>query len=571
MAQYVTTAGAAAIPATKVEISVSCRKLQDKDTFSKSDPMCVLYTKPSPKSNFLEYGRTEMIKDSLNPDFVKKFIMDYYFEESQKLRFEMRVISTDYDVDSPSSKLDKHDFLGCLECTLGQIVGSPSNRLDKPLQGSGGKKGTITVRAEEISSCKDVITLHFKATKLDKKDLFGKSDPFLVFSRSNEDGSYTVVHRTEVIKNTLNPTWKPFTVKVRSLCNGDLDRSIQIECYDWDSDGSSHDLIGIFSTTVRELSKGPCPSTEYEVIHPKKKAKKKNYKHSGTVYLMSSKIEKEHSFLDFIQGGMQLNFTVAIDFTASNGDPRTSTSLHYINPYQPTQYAVALQAVGNIIQDYDSDKMFPALGFGAKLPNGQVSHEFPLNGNPQNPFCSGIAGVLDSYQRTIQAVQLYGPTNFSPVINHVARFGQANQDGSNYFVLLILTDGVITDFPQTKDAIVQASSLPVSIIIVGVGNADFDAMEELDADNHRLMSHGKAAERDIVQFVPFREFLGRHGNDLAASEAHLAKEVLAEIPDQIVGYMKKRGILPKPPPPAYDPQTAGQAPSAPPPPQGPMW
>jgi len=43
------------------------------------------------------------------------------------------------------------------------------------------------------------------------------------------------------------------------------------------------------------------------------------------------------------------------------------------------------------------------------------------NGNPQNPYCAGIAGVMDAYHRTLQAVRLYGPTNFSPVINHVAR------------------------------------------------------------------------------------------------------------------------------------------------------
>ena len=36
--------------------------------------------------------------------------------------------------------------------------------------------------------------------------------------------SYTAVHRTEVIKNTLNPTWKPFTIHARALCNGDYDR-----------------------------------------------------------------------------------------------------------------------------------------------------------------------------------------------------------------------------------------------------------------------------------------------------------------------------------------------------------
>lgn len=50
-----------------------------------------------------------------------------------------------------------------------------------------------------------------------------------------------------------------------------------------------------------------------------------------------------------------------------------------MSPYQLNDYAMALRAIGEIIQDYDSDKMFPALGFGAKLPpDGRVSHEFPL-------------------------------------------------------------------------------------------------------------------------------------------------------------------------------------------------
>jgi hypothetical protein len=36
---------------------------------------------------------------------------------------------------------------------------------------------------------------------------------------------------------------------------------------------------------------------------------------------------------------------------------------------------------------------------------------------------------------------------------------------------------------QTKAAVVEASSLPMSIIIVGVGGANFDMMEELDSDD----------------------------------------------------------------------------------------
>lgn len=43
------------------------------------------------------------------------------------------------------------------------------------------------------------------------------------------------------------------------------------------------------------------------------------------------------------------------------------------------------------------------------------------NGNPQNPYCAGIEGVMEAYYQSLKSVQLYGPTNFSPVVNHVAR------------------------------------------------------------------------------------------------------------------------------------------------------
>lgn len=63
----------------------------------------------------------------------------------------------------------------------------------------------------------------------------------------------------------------------------------------------------------------------------------------------------------------------------ATGMPSQPTSLHYASPYQLSAYALALKAVGEVIQDYDSDKLFPAYGFGAKLPpDGKISHQFPL-------------------------------------------------------------------------------------------------------------------------------------------------------------------------------------------------
>ncbi|KAL8581960.1 hypothetical protein ACOMHN_027942 [Nucella lapillus] len=516
--------------------------------------MCVLFQKDSRTDRFFEVGRSEVIQDNLNPDFAKKFVMNYFFEEAQKLKFAI------YDVDSPSHQLDQHDFLGCVELTLGEIVGSPGSKTEKALRGPAPNSGKIYIRVEEVNACKEIATMQFKASNLDKKDFFGKSDPFLVFHRANEDGSYTVVHRTEVIKNTLNPSWASFTVPVQLLCNGDYDRSIRVECFDWNKSGT-HEIIGEFCTNMRELSRGPGAHSQYEVINQSKKSKKK-YKNSGQVSLQSIRIEEEHSFLDFVKGGMQMNFTVAVDFTASNGSPGDPQSLHYYNPYVLNQYATAITSVGGIIQDYDTDKLFPALGFGARMPDGSVSHEFALNFNPSNPFCEGVQGVLQTYYSALQHVQLYGPTNFAPVINHVARFAAAKRDGTEYFVLLIITDGIITDMPQTTEAIVRASGLPISIIIVGVGNAEFAAMNVLDGDDVRLSFKGQYAQRDIVQFVPLRQFLvgGAQGQPSQTCQAALAKEVLAEIPDQVVQYMKKYNLRPRPPPTTTAPNISSSAP-----------
>uniref|UniRef100_A0A6Q2X5Z2 Copine-3 n=1 Tax=Esox lucius TaxID=8010 RepID=A0A6Q2X5Z2_ESOLU len=506
---------------TKVELTVSCENLLDKDIGSKSDPLCVLLMNTS-GSQWYEVGRTEKVQNCLAPKFAKKFIVDYYFEIVQKLKFGI------YDIDNKTVDLNDDDFLGQLECTLGQVVSSRKHT--RPLVLKNNKpagKGTITVINSQF--------LFLFLIDLNIQDFFGKSDPYLEFYKQTETG-WQLAHRTEVVKNNLNPTWKPFRIPLQSLCGGEMDKPIKVECYDYDDDGS-HDLIGVFETTMTRLQEA-----EFECINSKKKQKKKGYKNSGVVSVKLCQVVKEYSFLDYIMGGCQINFTVGIDFTGSNGDPKSPQSLHYISPQGVNEYLSAIWSVGMVIQDYDSDKMFPAFGFGAQIPpNWQVSHEFPLNFNPANPFCTGIEGVVEAYRVCLPQVKLYGPTNFSPIINHVARFAlQATQQktASQYFVLLIITDGVITDLDDTRSAIVNASRLPMSIIIVGVGGADFSAMEFLDGDDGRLKAPtGETAVRDIVQFVPFRQFQN------SPKEA-LAQSVLAEVPGQVVTYFNMNKLSP---------------------------
>jgi len=119
----------------------------------------------------------------------------------------------------------------------------------------------------------------------------------------------------------------------------------------------------------------------------------------------------------------------------------------------------------------------------------------------------------------------------------------------SFFVIIVLFQ-----------AIVEASRLPLSIIIVGVGSANFQQMDILDGDIVRLSANGVFAERDIVQFVPYRdsyswmaticpEMAGKWSSSYDSTrrltKVKLAQEVLAEIPDQLTSFMKSRDIIPK--------------------------
>ncbi|XP_032997311.1 copine-9-like [Lacerta agilis] len=116
------------VPATKVELTVSCRNLLDMDTFSKSDPVVILYIQGTADKEWREFGRTEVIDNTLNPEFVRKFVLDYYFEEKQNLRFDV------YNVDSKTCNLPKSKgFLGQAYIALGEVIGSPRGRLERSL------------------------------------------------------------------------------------------------------------------------------------------------------------------------------------------------------------------------------------------------------------------------------------------------------------------------------------------------------------------------------------------------------------------------------------------------------
>ncbi|CAA6667830.1 unnamed protein product [Spirodela intermedia] len=489
-----------------IELSLSASKLRDRDVLSKM-------------------GRTEVVLNSLNPVWIQKLSITYRFEIVQPLVFQVYDIDTQFhNIPVKTLKLDEQQFLGEATCNLSEIVSRSSRSLTLNLDHRDGSRvdtknsGEITINAEEAFAAKTILEIVFRCSELENRDLFSKSDPFLLISRTAESGARIPICKTEVRRNNLDPTWKPIILNLQQA--GSKENPLTIECFNFNSNGK-HDLIGKIVKSLSDLENLHRSQLGENLFLPTAV----DHEYHNRVLKSQLFVERfsestKRTFLDYIAGGCELNFMVAVDFTASNGNPRLPDSLHYIDPTgRPNAYHRAIMEVGDVLQFYDSDKRFSAWGFGARPIDGPVSHCFNLSGSTSHS--------------EVRA------NPFGPVINAASTIASQSlaHNQQKYFILLIITDGVVTDLQETRDAIVKGSDLPLSILIVGVGGADFKEMEILDADKgERLQSTtGRAASRDIVQFVPM--------GDVESGELSIAQSLLAELPSQFLSYMQRKEIL----------------------------
>jgi len=242
-------------------------------------------------------------------------------------------------------------------------------------------------------------------------------------------------------------------------------------------------------------------------------------------------IPQTPKFSDYVDAGLDIDLCVAIDFTSSNGDPRIPGTLHYSRDGMTNDYEDALQFIGSKVETYSKSKEFPVFGFGAKF-DGQVRHIFQCG---QTPTATGIQGVLAAYRSVFQSdVTLSGPTVLLSVLKAAAARANKIHKGSpsseqlklKYSVILILTDGVVNDLQSTREFVLkcQRLRLPLSVIVVGIGRADFTAMSEWSKKQSDL--------RGCFTFVEFRT--------LQFDPEALARKALERLPQEVVDYFSRR-------------------------------
>ncbi|KAM0871933.1 hypothetical protein ACQ4PT_039067 [Festuca glaucescens] len=235
------------------------------------------------------------------------------------------------------------------------------------------------------------------------------------------------------------------------------------------------------------------------------------------------------------------NLILGIDFTKSNEwSGRHSfrrQSLHAISG-TPNPYEQAISIIGRTLSPFDDDNLIPCFGFGDASTHDHSVFSFYQETRP----CRGFEEVLERYRQIVPHLNLSGPTSFAPLI--YAAMSVVESSNWQYHVLVIIADGQVTTTnssdrrlsPQeqaTIQAIVDASFYPLSIVMVGVGDGPWDAMQHFDdCIPDRAF--------DNFQFVNFTDIMST-SKDMSKKEAAFALAALMEIPTQ---YKATQGLRP---------------------------
>ncbi|ESU34828.1 Phospholipid-binding Copine Family Protein [Giardia duodenalis] len=194
-------------------------------------------------------------------------------------------------------------------------------------------------------------------------------------------------------------------------------------------------------------------------------------------------------------------------------------------------YVKAMRIMSRVISRFDDDDIYPVYRFGCI--NTKDKSVLPLlYPDQEDPHFEGFDAVKKAYEHIAPQIEMSGPTTFAPMIRQAIEISR--ESNGQYMILVLLTDGDVSDMVEDMKALQEASNYPLSIVAVGLGDGPFDKMHIFDDDV-------RGRKFDNFQFVNFTEVEMKAGK-CENPELVLATAMMQEIPSQFA-FIKKLGYL----------------------------
>eukprot|EP00977_Amphora_coffeiformis_P006590 scaffold1424_cov168-Amphora_coffeaeformis.AAC.3 len=534
-------------------------------------------------SGGVRLGATEVIRNSRNPAWTETFVLDYTY--GTQLYFNVLILEpsdgNEYSMGDGfgSAVFEVADVIATKHRTRGRRLrkgGVVFCRID-PIQQSTTQQYAVF----RLCARKLVVPHRHKFSVFSSAP-----DTILQISKQDATTrKFTTIYRSQPVRDSFSPAWDRVEVDLCILCDGDKNTPLRF-MVSMVRENKRAQMVGFIETTLQHVLAGastgtgttlPDPNDDtlptftlqrnvekfkpvgqlvvqraylYEILPDgtrrvvegednengtgegdasvNNQSHRSNYSFADIASLTSKDSTKNlndmiaNDLKSLAGQGCDLQVFVAIDFTSSNGDPRSESSLHYqstsLNVYEETIATI----VGSIEDEVNVSSGYTVWGFGAKFADSIVRHIFQCgSGN-----CHSVTEILDAYKNIFQlGFTMSGPTSFDKVMQATAvraKKSKEQQQRRNYQynVLLIITDGTMSDMEETRRKLTIYQDLPMSVIFVGVGRVDLRGLAVLCQE----FPHESV-------FVDFRE--------VQSNPAHLANAALGDLPRQIRRYVER--------------------------------
>lgn len=373
-------------------------------------------------------------------------------------------------------------------------------------------------------------------------DMRFRGDYSIQVYMESTDVSFSMFHKSEVQKKTKTPIWKTFSFELNKKVATDK-KYMKIEVLFEDKVVGK--VIGTYSSwrfnkkiDVFDQEKVFVGSIATSIRQREVILQQMNYK---------------YSFIDYIKHGTKLSLSFGIDFSICNLPPRQYTNLHELRQNEINEYEQMIYSFTEIMSQYNPTiKMY---SIGAKSKNNELFTCISDNiSDPKKTYRDYVKNVEFGSNLRQNCLKLSGPNEFYPLLEYFLQ--KHTGDTSTYHILVLLIPNDFINLSKTISYFIScANQIPISIIIIGIGNCAFKTLKSINPNpkvkveravqyfyrnkvpySFNLKKDGIKACREVFQFTTLNS---------EKNVKEIAKNMLIKIPVQIVKFMLSKGLEPK--------------------------